>query len=108
MTNKLEEIKEKFGLTSEEVDKIITAMLENHKIQKIILFGSRAKGEFKKGSDIDISVIADNLSLNELNQIKVDVNELNLPYKIDIVNYNKIENKELKEHIDRVGKRLYP
>lgn len=95
------------GIDREDIAAIVDKIKQNKKIKKIILFGSRAKGTFRKGSDIDIAVINDGLTLEELNQIRVDVEELILPFKIDIIDYNKIKNQDLKEHIERVGKVLF-
>ncbi|MFZ6033710.1 MAG: nucleotidyltransferase domain-containing protein [Melioribacter sp.] len=95
------------GVAAGDWEAIVDKIIKNKKVKKIILFGSRAKGNYKKGSDIDIAIIADRLSYEELNQIRVDVSELMLPFKIDIIDFNKINNSELREHIQRVGKVLF-
>lgn len=99
-------MQELYGLRVEIIDKIVQTIKKNLKIQKIILFGSRAKGAYKKGSDIDISIVSEDLSLKELNQLKVMLDDLMLPYKIDLLDYGRISNNDLKEHINRVGKIL--
>lgn len=99
-------MQELYGLRPDVIDKIVQTIKKNLKIQKIILFGSRAKETYKKGSDIDISVVSEGLSLKELNQLKVMLDDLMLPYKIDLLDYGRISNDDLKEHIDRVGKIL--
>ena len=96
----------KFGISSDVLERIVQTIRLEKRIKEIILFGSRAKGEFKKGSDIDIAVIADTLQFDELNQIRVNISELLTPYSVDIIDFNKITNNELKEHILRVGQRL--
>ena len=96
----------KFGIPSDVLERIVQTIRLEKRIKEIILFGSRAKGEFKKGSDIDIAVIADTLQFDELNQIRVNISELLTPYSVDIIDFNKITNNELKEHILRVGQRL--
>ncbi len=78
----------------------------NNKIEEIIVFGSRAKGNFKKGSDIDLAIIAKDLSLGELLEIKPKLNDWPISYKVDLVNFNKLENNDLFEHIERVGKKI--
>lgn len=95
------------GLNNEILNSIISVICKNEKITKIILFGSRAKGNYKKGSDIDLAVFAENLSLSELMKIKSDLWELPLPYTFDIVDFSKIKNEDLRDHILRVGKVLY-
>ena len=72
-------------------------------IERVVLYGSRAKGNYKPGSDYDITLIGNNISLNILNKISLDIDDLLLPYKFDISIFNHIENIELIEHINRVG-----
>ncbi|RLA06375.1 MAG: nucleotidyltransferase domain-containing protein [Gammaproteobacteria bacterium] len=86
-----------FGLTDAETDKI-KLVLQNNNIETAIIFGSRAKGNYNRGSDIDITVNSNAIRVSDaLN------NETNLPYFFDVLNMNDIKNKNLKEHIDRVG-----
>ena len=74
------------------LDKIKMVLCSHKNIENVILYGSRAKGNYKEGSDIDLT-IKGNLTFDNLS----------LPWKIDLSLYNQIENKELLEHIDRVG-----
>lgn len=76
-------------------------------IEKAILYGSRAKGNFKPGSDIDIVLCAPELSLNELFRIENELDDLLLPWKIDLSLYHQISNPDLADHIKRIGKILY-
>jgi len=88
-----------YGLTDEELNEIKN-ILKKH-TSKAILFGSRAKGNYKKGSDIDIAINGDE------RKIRYILNEETfLPYFFDIVNLEKIKNQNLLEHIKRVGKKL--
>src|SRR6056297_3201847 len=91
------------GLKEAQINRILAVLRRNPKIREILLFGSRAKGNYQKGSDIDIAVSADGLSLGELLQLKSALDDLMLPYNIDIVVYEDIQNWNLREHIDRVG-----
>jgi len=91
-----------YGISQNALDKI-KAVLSSHKgIENVILYGSRAKGNYREGSDIDLT-IKGNLTFDNLVKISIDLDNLNLPWKIDLSLYNQIENKELLEHIDRVG-----
>jgi len=81
------------GLKEAQIKRILAVLRRNPKIRRILLFGSRAIGNYQKGSDIDIAVSTDGLSIGELL----------LPYNIDIVVYEDIQNRNLREHIDRVG-----
>ncbi len=95
-----------FGVKPSIIKAIHDIIFLNDKIEKTIIFGSRAKGNFKKGSDIDIAIIANELSFEELLEIKSKINELPIPYKVDIIDFNKLKNHNLIEHIKRVGKIL--
>lgn len=91
------------GLKDAEIKRILAVLRRNPKIRRILLFGSRAKGSYQKGSDIDIAVSAEALGIGELLQLKAGLDDLMLPYKIDIMVYEDIHNRNLREHIDRVG-----
>ena len=94
----------KYGIPNEQWDIILDTLKSNEKISKIVLFGSRAKGNYKISSDIDIAIVTDgNLTFTELNKLKVNLDDLMLPYSVDLVEYNKIENADLIDHINRVG-----
>jgi len=89
-----------YGLTDSEL-KTIKETLQNLNIKKAILFGSRAKGDFKRGSDVDLAVDTNEKKANYLLN-----EETNLPYFFDVINLSKIKNENLLSHIKRVGKRL--
>ncbi|MCU7491014.1 MAG: nucleotidyltransferase domain-containing protein [Ignavibacteria bacterium] len=76
-------------------------------VKKAILYGSRAKGNFKNGSDIDLTLEGDELELDTLLKILNELDELDLPYKIDLSIYSAISNNDLLEHINRVGITFY-
>ena len=97
----------KYGL-SEEILKKIQAIFEKiAEVEEAILYGSRAKGNYKSGSDIDIALKGEKLNLRLLNKIDLDLDELFLPYTFDLSLYDHISNTDLKDHIQRVGKILY-
>ena len=89
-----------YGLNQHEIE-TIKEVLKKFNIEKVMLFGSRAKGNHKRGSDVDLAIVGDECKvaywLNE---------EINLPYFFDVINLHKITNKNLIEHINRVGKVL--
>jgi predicted nucleotidyltransferase len=76
-------------------------------LRKVVLFGSRAKGVYHSGSDIDIAIMEKSVPHNLLRQIKSDISDSSLPYKVDLVDFSTLTNKALQEHILRVGKPLY-
>lgn len=96
-----------FGLTPQHIEKINSVFEQIPQIEKVIIYGSRAKGHFRTGSDIDLTLIGKNINLHLLNQITSKLDDLLLPYLIDISIFDKIDNKDLKAHIDRVGLEFY-
>jgi len=69
-----------------------------------VVFGSRAKGNWRENSDIDIAVFGEGVNVGSL---VAQLDELPMPYKFDIVDYNSINSCALREHIDRVGIEIY-
>jgi predicted nucleotidyltransferase len=77
-------------------------------IRKVILYGSRAKGNYKNGSDIDITLETDDtFTHNDLLKIRWDFDDSDMPYTVDVSIYKDLKNENLKDHIKRVGKVLY-
>lgn len=97
-----------FGITSRSYQLIATVWPKFSEVEEVIIFGSRAKGNYKQGSDIDLAIKGLGCTNKLAFQIKSHLNEaLPLPYFFDVVCYNDMENDELKQHIDRVGKLFY-
>ncbi len=94
------------GLTKKEFSSVLQKIFKNSDVVGVILFGSRAKGNFVAGSDIDLALLGDNLGVEELLEIHLDLDDLFLPYKFDLLIYDNIKAKDLLEHIDRVGVRF--
>jgi len=89
-----------YGLSEKELA-VILEVLHDNGIQEAVLFGSRAKGDYKRGSDIDIAIKGDAKKISYL------LNEESyLPYFFDIVDIDAINNENLLQHIQRVGKKL--
>ena len=91
------------GLEKEIEKKIHTVLVSFKDVEKAILYGSRSKGTFKNGSDIDIALFGRNLSRDTVYKIHDALDDLYLPYRFDLAIFDKIKNPDLKEHIDRVG-----
>lgn len=97
----------KYGLKEETIEKISSVLSGFPEVEKAILYGSRAKDNFKRGSDIDLALIGSGLTLNILLRIENQLDDLLLPYHIDLSIFDSISNPDLKEHIQRVGKLFY-
>ncbi len=95
------------GLTNYEVASIISVLKKNNKITNVILFGSRAKGDFAPSSDVDLALCGNNLKLNDVLDASIEIENLNLPYKFDLIIYDRIAEPSLLDHIKRVGIALF-
>ena len=95
------------GLDDTTLARIIDVFKEHSKIAEVILYGSRAKGNYKPGSDIDLTFIGKELTLHELNGISLALDDLLLPFTFDLSIYSQIDNTELIGHIKRVGITIY-
>ena len=91
------------GLDLSVIDKIRGVFAGYPQIERVLLYGSRAKGNYRAGSDIDLTLIGEQLTMSHLMQIENELDELLLPYKIDLSLLHKIESRELIDHIERVG-----
>ena len=96
-----------YGLKDETIEKINDVFSHYSEIQEAVLYGSRAKGNFKPGSDIDLTLKGQELNLKLLNRISLEIDDLLLPYNIDLSVYHQIDNPDLLAHIQRVGKIFY-
>jgi len=87
----------------------IVGVLENQKhLDRAILFGSRAKGTQKRGSDVDLALAGSQVDHSLVVDVSMELNEETLlPYHFDVLNYNTVTNQALREHIDRVGLVVY-
>lgn len=96
-----------YGLDNNDIEKIQDLFSKHPEIEKAIIYGSRAKGNYRKGSDIDLSLVGEFLDLNVLLKIEHQLDDLLLPYKIDLSLFHKIEDGDLLNHIERVGTIFY-
>ena len=95
----------KFGLTGADIEQITTIIGSFPEVQQAIIFGSRAMGSYKNGSDVDIALKGKNIPHANITQIKYQLNEeTTMPYFFDVVDYDALRNEELKTHIDQFGK----
>ena len=97
-----------FGLLDRDLDYIEKALREFEEIEKAVVFGSRAIGNYKLGSDVDLAIFGKAITEETLDHLNDLLNEqYPLPYYFDILHYEEINNENLKGHIDTLGKELY-
>ena len=97
----------KFGLSDKTVQRIKEVFAKHPQVQRVILYGSRAKGNYRNGSDIDLTLFGNELSFKLQLKIDTELDDLLLPYSFDISIFSQISNLDLIEHINRVGKVFY-
>ena len=98
----------KFGLKKTTIEKIQSVFARYPQVEKAVLYGSRATGTYKNGSDIDLTLFGgDDLTLNILYHIMDDLDDLLLPYIIDLSIFHHISDPDVVEHIQRVGLTFY-
>ncbi|MEI8038132.1 MAG: nucleotidyltransferase domain-containing protein [Verrucomicrobiota bacterium] len=97
----------RFGLPPETVEKIRGVLALHPQIEKAVVYGSRAKGNYRNGSDIDLTLFGEGLDLNELLRIMNELDDLLLPYTIDLSIFATLTHPALLDHIRRVGVTLY-
>ncbi|MEW5692134.1 MAG: nucleotidyltransferase domain-containing protein [Candidatus Hydrogenedentota bacterium] len=96
------------GLDERTIEQIRSVLSCFKSIKKVVLYGSRSKGNFKKGSDIDLALYGKELTSKTVNEIADRLDDLLLPYKFDLTIVSSITNPDLIDHINRVGIVLYP
>ena len=97
----------RFGLPEEAIQEIQAALALYPEVEKAILYGSRATGTFKPGSDIELTLVGEKLTHNHLLGIMSDLDDLLLPWMIDLSLYADLDHSDLQEHINRAGQTLY-
>lgn len=95
-----------FGLSENTINILKKFFSEFPEIEEVKIYGSRAKGNYRKGSDIDFALFGE-INFRLFSKISSEIDELPTPYKYDVADYKTIENKNLKDHIDRIGKTFY-
>lgn len=96
-----------YGLTDRDIQTITHIITRYPQIKTVQLFGSRAKGTFDSGSDIDLAVMNEDVPPKVMLQLQNDFSESSLPYFVDLVYYPEIESDAFREHIKRVGAVIY-
>lgn len=96
-----------FGLSPATLEKLNHVFAQHHAIDSVLIYGSRAKGNFRAGSDIDLTIKGDEIPFAEFMQIEDQIDDLMLPYTVDLSQYRQLENTGLIAHIDRVGIAIY-
>ena len=96
----------KFGLPERTIKELLAYFKSKPEVKKVMIYGSRAKGNFKNGSDIDFAVWTDGKSAYEL-RIEAELDDLETPYMFDVTDYKNLTHEGMKNSIDRDGVLFY-
>jgi uncharacterized protein len=97
----------KNGLSENDIATIHAILKRYPEVRTVCIFGSRAKGNHKQGSDIDLAIMDEDVGDDVVRKIKGDLEESALPYLVDVILYSEIDHKELRDHIQRAGINFY-
>lgn len=97
----------KFGLSDSVIQELQDVFRRHANIEKVLIFGSRAKGCYRAGSDIDLAVVGKGIDYNQLLTILCEIDDLGLLYSIDLIDYHSKAGTPIGDHINRVGQVFY-
>lgn len=96
-----------YGLKDSELTNLKALFAKNDRLERVILYGSRAKGTYKPFSDVDITLVGRELTHSDLNRMILDIDDLLLPYMFDISIFHTLKSSDLIDHINRRGIVIY-
>ena len=97
-----------FGLNENIIEDIVNILKKYEEVESAKIFGSRARGDYRKASDIDIALFGENLTSSINTKIFFDIDDLYLPYKIDLINFNSISSdNKIRDNILKEGVEFY-
>ena len=97
----------KFGLSDAVVKELRDVFRRYANIEKVLIFGSRSKGNYRAGSDIDFAIVGKDVDYRLLLDVQCAIEDLELLYSVDLLDYQKKKGTPIGDHIDRVGQVFY-
>jgi len=97
----------KYGLSESLLANLNSIFSRYPEIETVILYGSRAKGNFQTGSDINLTMLGKKLNQDIRSGVWLAIDDLNTPYGIDLSILKEIDSEGLRDHISRVGIPIY-
>lgn len=94
-----------FGLSERTIEELLKYFSSKPEIEKVLIYGSRAKGSFHIGSDIDFAIWTEDS--DKISTYLWELDELSTPYKFDVTDYKNLNHSEMKNNIDRDGILFY-
>ena len=96
-----------FGLREGIIDEIVNVISKYEEIDKAVVFGSRARGDYKKTSDIDLGIFSSNISSTKLNLLRDNIDTLDIIYKVDVVHFESLNKEGIIKNIKSEGVIIY-
>lgn len=96
-----------FGLREGIIDEIVNVISKYEEIDKAVVFGSRARGDYKKTSDIDLAIFSSNISSTKLNLVRDNIDTLDIIYKVDVVHFESLNKEGIIKNIKSEGVIIY-
>ncbi len=97
-----------FGLSESDLNQIVRSIQQFPEIQEAFIYGSRAMGNHKNGSDVDLAIKGEHINFRVLSRLNAALNEeTSLPYHFDVTDLTHLDNLALKEHIANFGKNIF-
>lgn len=94
-----------YGLSVRQWRQIFTILSRyGSRIDWVKLFGSRARGDYKPVSDVDLAIAS---AENLVTPLQLDFDQSQLPFTFDLIDYRRQPNQKLQDAIDREGKLLW-
>lgn len=97
----------RYGLSDSVIKELQDVFRRHANIRKVLIFGSRSKGNYRTGSDIDLAIADSKIDYRQLFDIQCEIENLELLYSVDLLDYESKKGTPIGEHIDRVGQVFY-
>lgn len=96
-----------WGLSPEVCGSICMILQKYPEISRVLIYGSRAKGTYRSGSDVDLMIVAPTLSSRRLLKIASQIDDLMIPHRVDVALWHQVDNPALREHVEHFGQDFY-
>ena len=96
------------GLKNAHREAIIEVIAANGRVERAVLFGSRATGTNSVSSDVDIALFGDRLTLTDWVRLSAVIAQIPMAQSVDLLLYASISDRTLREHIRKHGVEWYP
>lgn len=97
----------RYGLSDSVIKELQDVFRRHANIRKVLIFGSRSIGNYRTGSDIDLAIADSKIDYRQLLDIQCEIENLELLYSVDLLDYESKKGTPIGEHIDRVGQVFY-